>query len=123
MDDSIYETVPFEVNVKEEELAAVKTLLEQNLGTWFTARKIAEKTGLPMKGTQVGVRKAITNLIEEHSCPIVAGPAGFTWTYEPNMLRHYHQSLQERHLGLMRRIRAVERIEAELRGEKLNAYL
>ena len=82
----------------------------QNKGTFFKARQLAEKIGYPVKGTQVELRKAITELIEIELTPIVGNVSGFTWATNANMVRFYLESLESRRYGLQRRIDSVRKV-------------
>jgi len=83
-------------------------LLKRNPDRFIKAKKIAEECGMETRQTQVEVRKAITELIEEFDAPIVAGANGFCYTKNPRKLQEYAQSLEQRQMGLKRRIEKIK---------------
>lgn len=115
----IYETVPKEQIVgfvdDRSFRQPILDFLKEKPGVFFKAREIAKATGLPVRGTQVEVRKAITQLIEIDREPIVSNEKGFSYTEKPEMLLFYARCLEERKQGIERRIQAILRIAEELK--------
>jgi hypothetical protein len=110
VEDHIYSSVPEEQFILSGDHQRLVAHLKSHKGQFFKARKLAEACGFRTTGTQVELRKAITELIELGGHPIVSTSKGFSWAYHPNMLRHYEESLQFRLKGLQRRINAVNKI-------------
>ena len=128
--EDIYSTIPEEhIEEMPEELKdKLSNHLESYKGTFFKAMPLAKAIGYPTKGTQVELRKAITELIEEQKLPIVSNPKGFTWATCSNMIKFYLEALQHRKQGLERRIKSVnqiyhEMLEQEKKGEKSHIHL
>lgn len=111
-EDYIYSTVPDEnINSNyDDKRHKVLKFLKENQGTFFKAGVIAKAVEFPTKGTQVEVRKAITELIEIDQKPIIATSKGFSYAQHPNQLKFYVNSLEERKQGLQRRIDKVLQI-------------
>lgn len=119
-EENIYSSVP-EKNIKEipdENRAKIYKFLCDNKGKHFTAREIAINCNFPKNGTQVEVRKLITELIEIDVLPIVATSRGFSLATNRNQLETYVASLGERLQGLERRIKAVNKIATRQFPEK-----
>ena len=110
--EDIYSTVPNEhIEEMPEELKdKLSNYLKSYKGKFFKAMPLAQAIGYPTKGTQVELRKAITELIEEQKLPIVSNPKGFTWATCSNMIKFYLEALQNRKQGLERRIKSVNQI-------------
>lgn len=104
----IYNTVPLEVIGRKGDRFALRVLLEENKGKFFTARKLAKLCRYSGKSTQVDVRKAITELIEIYGCPIVSSEKGFCWAVSGQMIDDYLLTLKSRVEGINRRIRALD---------------
>lgn len=117
--NNIYTLVPQEKikPITQEHKNKIVNLLRGNKGIFFKARSIAEKSGLPTKQTQVEVRKAITELIEEQHIPIVSTSKGFAYAKNPNMILHYIEALEHRQKGLQRRINSLRKIYKEMLGK------
>jgi len=90
----------------------MENLLRNNKGEMMTASKIATICEFKKTGTNVEVRKAITELIEDDRLPIIATSKGFTWATSKSMVGDYVDSLETRKKGLDRRIDAVRAIHA-----------
>lgn len=121
MDDTIYSSVPDDIRDEElsegalEDMRNIRAILEADPGRFFTARELARLTGMSEKATQIRARYAIARLVCLEKCPIVGHNAGFAWTREPNMIRHYvENNLRRRMKGIARRIKALEEIEAKM---------
>ncbi len=117
---TIYETVPVEhiESHLDQDRQNIMSLLKQNKGKPYTARKIAELCGYSIKGTQVEVRKAITELIEIDHRPIVSMAKGFMWIVHINQISTYIDSLSCRQFGIERRINALKKIKDEIMEEE-----
>lgn len=118
-EENIYTTVPegkIDESVKEES-HKVLNHLKANEGKFMTARDIAIAVGFPTKGTQVEVRKAITELIEIQGQPIISVGKGFTFTNKKGMVSTYADNLENRKQGLERRIKAVRKIAEQMKDE------
>ena len=111
----IYETVPENVMRKSGSKKALKLFLKHHSGTFFTARKLAIVAGYEIKGTQVEIRKTISELISE-GCPIISSDTGFMWTDDSLKLQKYIESLQHRINGIDRRIFYLKRILEKKNG-------
>lgn len=110
--DSIYSIVPKEhiSSVPNESKTKLLNFLRNNPDKSFTASKIAELNGLPTRGTQVEVRKILTELIELYFQPIISTSTGFCYTLNSKKLLAYAESLNHRVLGIQRRITAIKSI-------------
>lgn len=97
--------------------AILKALCEQP-GRFITARKLAEASGYKTGGSQVELRKAITELIEHQGMPIVSNEVGFSMAINPEMILHYIARLDRRMLGLRRRKDAMLDIHKRMLEEK-----
>jgi hypothetical protein len=111
-EENIYSSVPEKniIDIPDENRAKIYKFLAKNKGKFFTARQIAIECGFPTKGTQVEVRKAITELLELDVLPIVATSKGFGLATRRSQLEQYNATLGERKSGLDRRIKAVTKI-------------
>ena len=119
-EDYIYSTVP-EENIDstfEEERHKVLNFLRADKGKFHKAAEIAQKVGFPTRGTQVEVRKAVTQLIEIDEEPIIATARGFAYASHPNQLKFYADSLDERKQGLQRRIDKVRQIHERYKDKE-----
>ena len=117
LNDYIYETVPEEhIDAKyDKERHKILKFLKENKGEFFKARQIAQHCEFPTRGTQVEVRKAVTQLIEIDREPIIATAKGFTYPTHPNQIKFYANRLEERKQGLQRRIDKVMQIYEEFK--------
>jgi hypothetical protein len=111
-EENIYSSVPEKniIDIPDENRAKIYRLLAKTKGKFYTARQIAIECNFPTKGTQVEVRKAITELLELDVLPIVATGKGFGLATRRSQLESYVATLGERKLGLDRRIKAVNKI-------------
>lgn len=87
-------------------------------GAFVTAPVIAKKIGWPTRGTQIEVRKAVTELIEIDGQPIISGSEGFALTTNPEQLKAYGEQLESRRQGLQRRINKIWEIYDRLVYER-----
>lgn len=115
-ENDIYTTVPFDFEDHSFEKEKIVSFLKERAGKFVKARKIAEAVGLPIGGTQVQLRKLITELLELDGCPIVSSSLGFSWATSSNMLLFYKEDLENRKLGLQRRINAVNKVVRGFEG-------
>ena len=118
--EAIYSSVPAK-NIQEidaEAKSKIAWMLINNKGNFYTAYEIAEECNLPTKGTQVEVRKAITEMIELSANPIVSCDSGFAWATCSNMMKKYSESLDQRMAGLHRRKKAVDEIYITMKREE-----
>jgi hypothetical protein len=76
-------------------------------GDFIKAGAIAKKLDWPTKGTQIEVRKAITELIEIDNQPIISSSEGFALTTDAEKIKEYAEHLEGRKKGLQRRINKV----------------
>lgn len=111
----IYDTVPFEV--KSSNNNDLKTFLQENNGSFYTARNLSEMFGYKKSNTFVELRKAIAELIEIEGCPIIAHSKGFGWATHPNMIHKYVDGLRARMQGIQRRIEALISIAGDMNGD------
>lgn len=120
-EENIYSSVPEEA-IREGEGSKVLLLqvLENNKGKFFPAKKLAEMSGYKTKGTQVELRKAITELIEIEGKPIVGNVKGFAYASCANMVRFYLEQLGQREMGLARRISKVQEIYMDMKQKEEN---
>jgi len=112
----IYSTVPDEVledRSLDPERQKIFNFLAEAHGP-KTAREIAQQTGYPTRGTQVEVRKAITQLLEIDQKPIISVGKGFMIADHPNQMIRYAERLRERIQGIERRARICEQIAGNL---------
>jgi len=109
----VYSSVPFTINIENKEECTQKmiNLLYENRPKFFKTRVIAKECGFKVGGTQVEVRKAITELIEIDKLPIVGNGAGYAWAVSKNMVKFYLEHLEFRAKGLQNRIDSVKEIE------------
>ena len=92
--------------------------MKENKGEWYKARTLALECGFNTKGTQVELRKAITELLELEHYPIVSGSSGYCWATNSNMLMHYLIDLNNRKMGLQRRIDCVALVYNSMKNEE-----
>ena len=120
--EDIYSSVPGEQLLNENETSEYRepilNFLKNTPGEFYTARKIAEACGLPIRGTQVEVRKAITLLIEIDGESIMSNAKGFGYVTNSHQMEFYAKQLEERSMGLQRRIDAVRKIANKMRCEE-----
>lgn len=119
MNDTIYDTIPEETLNKKytkEYRDQVLEVLKREPGRFYTSRELAQESGLPVGGTQIEVRYAITLLIEVDNQPIVSNVKGYAYTENPHQLEFYAKDLQNRMNGLQRRINAIRRTATKLYG-------
>lgn len=115
---NVYSSVPDKAfashyGSKEE----LKRVLSEVPGKFFSSRRLAKLTGYSDKGTCVDLRKAITELIEEEREPIVSGPKGYAKAKGVNQLIFCRDALEQRRMGLDRRIEAYAVMIIKWRGE------
>lgn len=79
-----------------------------------TAREIAKECGYKTTGTQVEVRKAITQLLEVDRRPIISVGKGFMIADHPNQMMRYAERLLERCQGIERRAKICREIANDL---------
>lgn len=106
----IYSTVP-EEHIKdepEEKRYLVAKFLKEHKGEWFKSKIIARRCGYPARGTQVEVRKAITELITIDKLPIISSGRGFCYAKNKEMIQEYIESLESRVMGIKRRIKNLK---------------
>jgi len=87
--------------------------LNKNAGTFYSAKTLAEECGYEEGGTQVQLRKAITELIQT-GCPIVSSSKGFSWATNSAMITHYITKLRSRVMGIEHRINDLVIIQRQL---------
>lgn len=112
--ENIYSSVEV---IEERELDPQRNKIEDYLYEQehpVTAREIAKATGYNTKGSQVELRKAITELIEIDKVPIISLSNGFMIAHHPNQMRHYAKRLRERIMGIERRARVCEEIANDM---------
>lgn len=112
-EEYIYTTVPDEAFDTEPEFnkrREIMLFLKAYKGQFFTAGKIAKAVGLPTRGTQVEVRKAITQLLELDGEPVISTSKGFGLAISKEQLLNYADRLENRLKGLQRRIDCVRDI-------------
>jgi hypothetical protein len=122
MSENIYSSVPEEVldnKGLDPDRMKIFNFLEQAESPQ-TAREIAKAVGYPTKGTQVEVRKAITQLLEIDHKPIISVGKGFMIADHPNMMIRYAERLRERMQGIERRARICEKIADNMNYERLD---
>ena len=114
-EENVYKSVPEHVisenyvsNPTDRE--KILATLMNNKGQRMTAKEISKKCGLPLNGSCVRTRKAITELIEVDEYPICSGKDGFFYPIDKSEIRDYIESLEIRRAGLDRRIDALTRI-------------
>ena len=108
----IYSSVPNEI-LEDKSLDARRDVILEYLNTSDepkTARNIATECGYPTRGTQVEVRKAITQLIEIDKMPIISVAKGFMVATCANQMNNYAERLTERCQGILRRAKACREI-------------
>jgi glyoxylate carboligase len=112
----IYSTVPGEIledTTLDPARANIYEYLQMQKGP-KTAREIAKECGYKTTGTQVEVRKAITQLLEVDRKPIISVGKGFMIAEHPNQMRRYAERLLERCQGIERRARICREIANDL---------
>ena len=112
----IYSTVPGEI-LEDTSLDPVRANIYEYLQMQQgpkTAREIAKECGYKTSGTQVEVRKAITQLLEIDKKPIISVGKGFMIATSPEQMRHYAKRLLERCQGIERRARICREIANDL---------
>jgi len=116
IEENIYSTVPVQTDYVVETKNKLLMILKDNPGKFYKARTLAENCGFNIKGSQVELRKAITDLIMAGH-PIVSNALGFGWAQTSNMITMYIESLEYRKKGLQRRIDALTIIENRMLRE------
>ena len=86
----------------------LKFLIE-NKGKFFRARDLAYRFGFRTSGTQVEVRKTITEFIEQGHAVISTGQ-GFSYATSNSQILYYISQLENRVLGINRRIILLKKI-------------
>lgn len=112
----IYTSVPKEVinNYFNATRQDILIFLKRQPGKAYTAKQIALACDYPTKGTQVEVRKAITELITLDKIPIISTGNGFMFPTDPQQIIRYIHSLEERKQGIQRRITNLKSILNEI---------
>jgi len=110
MNENIYSTVPREIIYDEMRKNLIFMFLRNRAGKFYTAKQLAELAELPTKDTCVAVRKIITELIEIDKEPIVSNNIGFAYANTKRMLEICLENLENRSLGLQRRIQSLREI-------------
>lgn len=114
LNDYIYSTVPEKAIKPMKDRQVILRVLQKN--RLLTAIKIAKIAGWPTRGTQVEVRKAITELIELDGHPIISGSDGFMLATTKAQLLDYIEQLEHRKQGLQRRIDKIGNIYHHMEG-------
>lgn len=111
-EDDIFSSVPDEVLNRDDtaDRQQILKFLKERQGQWFHAKEIGKECGISTKGTNIAVRFLITKLIEIDLEPIVSNSKGFSYATHPNMLIFYADALEQRKMGLERRIAKVREI-------------
>jgi len=119
-EESIYSTVPttpYSENPDEEQRNKILCFLKQKPGAFFKARIIAINCDLSTHGTQVEVRRLITQLIEIDKRSVMSNHLGFSYVTQSRQMRFYAEQLYERKQGLQRRIDVVNEIATIMERE------
>ena len=95
---------------------AILGILKENPNKYFSAKRLAILCNLDPSGTQVSVRKAITELVELDLQPIMAACQGYCYTDDVYRMATYHEDLVVRMVGLDKRRAAVSDIIQRMRG-------
>lgn len=104
----------------ETQTAQLRAILENEPNhAYIQAKDLAKRAGFPTNGTQIQMRQAITKLIELHECPIVSNHHGYAWADNVNQIDMCMAQLEERRLGLNRRIIALQKIRNKMDGQRL----
>ena len=111
MSEAIYSTVPNLKEIEQETKDYLVSFLRNAPGRFFTARELALKCGFPKTQTYPELRKTITEIVETDRIPIVSNIKGFAF-FDRNspagqsMIRRCIEHLEQRDMGLHRRIEA-----------------
>ena len=117
MSETIYSTVPNLKEVEQESKDSLVSFLRNNPGRFYTARKLAVECGFPKTQTYPELRRAVTEAVEIYNIPIVSNIKGFAYIDKnspsgQNMIKKCLQHLEQRDLGLHRRIEAYKEMLA-----------
>lgn len=111
MSEAIYTIVPNLKEVEQEKKDFLINFLMNHQDKFFTARQLAKEIGFPMTNTFPELRKVITEAIEIDCIPIVSNIKGFAYVDKQSssgqsMIRKCVEHLEQRDMGLHRRIEA-----------------
>ena len=114
MTENIYSSVP-EESFSEDDTSMnyrkpIELFLKERKGSFFTAKEIAKELGYPTTSSQIDLRKAITILLTIDKVPIIGTAKGFSYAVNHHQMNFYADKLEERMLGLQRRIKAVREV-------------
>ena len=109
----VYETVPEEQMIEFGNRNKLIQFLRRNSGEHFKAKKLALLFNFRETGTQVELRLAITEFIEQ-GYPIISAPNGFSWAKNKQQMKHYIHTLENRVSGINRRILSLNKCMEEM---------
>ena len=105
----VYGTVPEEQMIEFGNRNKLIQFLRRNSGEHFKAKYLATLFNFRTTGTQVELRQAITEFIEQ-GYPIISAPNGFSWCKNKTQLLNYIDQLENRVSGMNRRILSVKKV-------------
>lgn len=118
MNDFIYSSVETQIEEISSEKERILYFLKKQGEKPTTAREICKALNLKSSKTEVALRKAITELIENSGEPIISTAKGFMYTSDPEKIKDYLETLQMRIDGIERRKSALIDIRTKLMKQK-----
>ena len=92
----------------------VLKILQDQENRYLTSYQLAKILNIKVDNTNVGIKKIITELIEEDLEPIIADDKGFQYTIDRKKIDAYVESLNGRISGINKRVVALTKIRNKL---------
>ena len=104
----VFETVPEKEMQRFGDTNRLLQFLEKEKGKFHTAKKLAIFFNFRTSGTQVELRKTITEFLEQ-GYPIISTGQGFSWASNKQQMLYYISTLESRVQGINRRILSLKK--------------
>ena len=111
----VYETIDEKHFEKFGNRNALLQFLQAEQGKFFRAKLLAEQFDFSTTGTQVEIRKCISEFIEQ-GFPIISTGQGFSWTNSKQQIQYYLSTLEARKLGIERRMMSLRKCMEKMNG-------
>ena len=104
--NNIYSSVEVEIDYSNESKNFLRQFFKDNPNEYHNSKDL--EVAFDFK-SNVALRKAITELIEEEGLPIISSVKGYKLTTDPEEIHVYIESLNSRIKGIERRIKSLQR--------------
>ena len=109
--ENIYSSVEEKMEYGEKQREALRQVLMKHPNKWFKSTELCRICGFKASKTEVQVRKAITELIEEEKLAIISSTKGYCLVHSARFIDNYITDLRSRVAGINRRINSLEEIK------------